>query len=150
MSDGITLYEAVGGDEYFIRLIDRFFDDVENDERIRDMYPRSLEESRFRTWSFLAQYWGGPQTYSEKRGHPRLRMRHMPFKIGQAERDSWFALMRAAVEETPLPAGLPPEAVEEIRVMQIRYFDHAATAMVNQMPPQKADAPINLVIKNGA
>ena len=134
-STGTTLYEAVGGDEYFVQLIDRFFDDVEGNELIRAMYPRSLKESRFRTWSFLAQYWGGPQTYSEKRGHPRLRMRHMPFEIGSAERDAWFELMRTAVEETPLPAGLPPEAVEEIRAMQIQYFEHAASAMVNQMPP---------------
>ncbi len=131
-AEGTTLYEAVGGDQYFVALIDRFFDDVEGNPLIRAMYPKNLKESRFRTWSFLAQYWGGPQTYSDKRGHPRLRMRHMPFQIGSAERDDWFALMKVAVAETPLPAGLPAEAVEEIRGMQVDYFDHAATAMVNQ------------------
>lgn len=132
MSEGVTLHEAVGGDDYFVRLVDRFFDDVEQNSLIRPMYPKSLKESRFRTWSFLAQYWGGPQTYSDKRGHPRLRMRHMPFEIGTAERDAWYELMEVAVDETPLPQGLPAEAVTEIRGMLNGYFDRAATAMINQ------------------
>lgn len=132
MTEAVTLHQVVGGDDYFIQLVDRFFDDVEENSLIRDLYPRSLKESRFRTWSFLAQYWGGPQTYSEKRGHPRLRMRHMPFEIGSAERDAWFNLMKLAVDETPLPAELPAEAVDEVHGLLIKYFDHAATAMINQ------------------
>lgn len=132
MSEGVTLHEAVGGDDYFLRLVDRFFDDVEQNSLIRSMYPKSLKESRFRTWTFLAQYWGGPQTYSDKRGHPRLRMRHMPFEIGTAERDAWYEIMKVSVDETPLPQGLPAEARAEIRGMLNGYFDRAATAMINQ------------------
>lgn len=133
MSDeNVTVYEVVGGDEYFKLLVDGFFDEVENNDLIRNMYPRDLKQSRYRTWAFLAQYWGGPQDYSDKRGHPRLRMRHMPFEIGSAERDVWRDLMVASVDRTPMTAGLAEEVVVEIRGMLTAYFDHAATAMMNQ------------------
>ena len=83
----MTLYEVVGGAEFFIELVDRFYAGVEGDPVLRHMYPDDLSEPRAHTAAFLVQYWGGPATYSEQRGHPRLRMRHAPFVIGQAERD---------------------------------------------------------------
>lgn len=132
MSEPVSLFEVVGGEAYFVALVERFFEDVEKNDLIRPMYPKNIKQARQHTWSFLIQYWGGPQTYSEKRGHPRLRMRHMPFEIGTAERDAWFLMMQAAVDETPLPAGLPAEAVTEVRGMLNQYFDRAATAMINQ------------------
>ena len=90
-----TLYELVGGDQWFVDLVDRFYDAVDQDEILRPLYPEDLTESRAHMVGFLVQYWGGPATYSEQRGHPRLRMRHMPFAIGVAERNAWFGHMAA-------------------------------------------------------
>jgi hemoglobin len=101
-----TFYEAVGGEETFRRLIARFYAGIAEDPVLRPLYrDEDLSGAEERLRLFLIQYWGGPRTYSEQRGHPRLRMRHMPFKIGPAERDAWLAQMRTAVDEL----GLPPE-----------------------------------------
>ena len=118
-----TLYELVGGDQWFVDLVDRFYDAVDQDEILRPLYPEDLTESRAHMVGFLVQYWGGPATYSEQRGHPRLRMRHMPFAIGVAERNAWFGHMAAAVES----GGLDPEVAEQV----IAYFDNAATHLIN-------------------
>jgi hemoglobin len=102
-----SYYEAVGGEETFRRLVARFYAGVAEDPLLRPLYPGedlSVAEERLRL--FLIQYWGGPKTYGDQRGHPRLRMRHMPFAIGPAERDAWLARMRTAVDELELPPDL--------------------------------------------
>lgn len=118
----ITLYTAVGGAP-FERLVADFYGRVEGDELLRPLYPADLEASITHTALFLIQYWGGPGTYSQLRGHPRLRMRHAPFAIGTAERDAWFAHMSLAVDAS--------DAIDEAKAMMIAYFDHASTAMIN-------------------
>ncbi len=123
----VTLFEAVGGLPYFETIVDAFFDRVEHDPVVRSVYPEDLTEPRRRTALFLAQFWGGPPTYSEERGHPRLRARHFPFVIGQAERDGWVKHMMDAIDATPLPASI----FEAVRPMLENYIETAATAMIN-------------------
>ena len=119
----MTLYEAVGGSTFFVDLVDHFYEGVERDTRLRHMYPEDLSAPKAKTDAFLIQYWGGPTTYSEQRGHPRLRMRHAPFVIGQVERDAWIEHMFAAID-----ALAPPQEVEAALK---EYFDMAATPMIN-------------------
>ena len=97
-----TLYERVGGDEFFVALVERFYDGVETDELLRPMYPEDLEPGKVALSNFLIQYWGGPTTYAETRGHPRLRMRHAPYKITKRARDAWLLHMRAAVDASEM------------------------------------------------
>ena len=98
-----TLYDAVGGEETFVRLVGGFYDRVREDAVLRPLYPEDeLEAAEVRLRMFLVQYWGGPTTYSEQRGHPRLRRRHIPFAIGAAERDAWLHNMRAALDDVAL------------------------------------------------
>lgn len=119
------MYEAVGGMDFFDRLVDAFYRRVEADPDLLALYPEpdDLAGARERLRLFLAQYWGGPTTYSEQRGHPRLRMRHAPYPIDAAARDRWLAAMRGALDELD-----PPPA---IRFRFDSYFDMAADAMVN-------------------
>src|SRR5512132_2803440 len=101
-----TFYDAVGGHETFVALVKRFYEGVASDPPLRALYPEpDLASAEERLRMFLEQYGGGPTTYSEQRGHPRLRMRHAPFAIGPAERDAWLRHMTAAVDSL----GLPPE-----------------------------------------
>ncbi len=95
-----SLYERVGGMPFFERLVDRFYEGVASDEVLLPLYPEQpdLTGARHRLTLFLAQYWGGPHTYMDERGHPRLRMRHMPFRVGPLERDRWLVHMTDAVE----------------------------------------------------
>jgi hemoglobin len=93
-----TLYERVGGSTFFVDLVERFYEGIETDELLRPMYPEDLEPGKRALADFLIQYWGGPTTYAETRGHPRLRMRHAPFKITKRARDAWLLHMRAAVD----------------------------------------------------
>jgi len=123
MDDAVTIYEAVGGHEWFVALIDRFYDAVDTDILLRPLYPDDLTESRDHMVKFLAQYWGGPTTYSVERGHPRLRMRHAPFVITNAEKDAWLAHMLAAVRSGDLRPELEQRMVD--------YFDMAASHLVN-------------------
>lgn len=120
---GATLYERVGGDAWFHALVDRFYDAVESDPVLRPLYPDDLGPSRAHLAGFLIQYWGGPATYSLERGHPRLRMRHAPFRIGQAERDAWYRHMEAAVRAGGLAADVEAEV--------LAYFTRAADHMIN-------------------
>jgi hemoglobin len=105
-----TLYDAVGGMPFFERLVDAFYAGVATDEVLLPLYPEApdLTGARHRLTLFLAQYWGGPTTYDAERGHPRLRMRHMPFTVGPLQRDHWLAHMGAAVE-----ANAPTAAIAE-------------------------------------
>jgi len=120
----ITVWEAVGGNDYFDRLVDDFYIRVEVDELLRPSYPEDLTESRRTLAGFLVQYWGGSDDYSQERGHPRLRMRHAPFVIGPDERDAWLKHMLAAVDASDAPA--------EAKQLFVKYFDQASTAMINQ------------------
>jgi hemoglobin len=102
---GETFYDQVGGAETFRRLVHRFYQGVATDPLLRPLYPEAeLADAERRLRMFLEQYWGGPKTYGEQRGHPRLRLRHGPFRIGPAERDAWLTHMREAVDELSLPA----------------------------------------------
>lgn len=120
-----TLFDLAGGMPFFERLVGRFYAAVAADPLLRPLYPEAdLAGATRRLTLFLAQYWGGPRTYDEERGHPRLRMRHVPFSIGPTERDRWLVHMRAAVAELAPPAEVA-DALE-------RYFDMAAEAMRNR------------------
>ncbi|SOD72837.1 hemoglobin [Jatrophihabitans sp. GAS493] len=104
MSRNSNLYEAVGGEETFRRLVDTFYAGVATDPPLRALYPeQDLEPAAERLRLFLIQYWGGPDTYQQERGHPRLRMRHAPFAIGVAQRDAWLRHMKAALDSLELP-----------------------------------------------
>src|SRR5437660_535360 len=95
-----TLYDRVGGEAYFVELVEGFYDRVERDSALRAIYPPNLEPGKANLAAFLAQYWGGPPNYSARRGHPRLRMRHFRFAIGARERDAWVHHMLGAVRES--------------------------------------------------
>jgi hemoglobin len=120
-----SIYELIGGEETFRRIVDAFYRRVEADERLRPMFPADLEPGKRHQMLFLMQYFGGPTTYNAQRGHPRLRMRHAPFPIGQAERDAWLGHMLAALDEV----GIGEPALSTMRT----YFENAATAMMNQV-----------------
>jgi hemoglobin len=99
-----SFFDAVGGEETFRRLVDGFYAGVAGDADLRAIYPEEdLGPAAERLRLFLIQYWGGPDTYSRQRGHPRLRMRHFPFAIGSAQRDAWLGHMRRALESLELP-----------------------------------------------
>lgn len=120
-----TLFELAGGEPTFRLLVERFYARVATDPVLRPVYPeQDLAGATERLTLFLIQYWGGPQTYSEQRGHPRLRMRHVPFAIGQRERDAWLGHMTAAVESLAL--------APQVRKALVDYFESASTAMINQ------------------
>ena len=133
MTSRRTLYDFVGGLETFERLAAVFYAEVEHDPVLRPLYPEFLDGPRDHLALFLAQYFGGPTTYSDTRGHPRLRMRHFPFAIGKRERDAWVRHMLAAVDST----GIAEPARSEMRT----YFEDAATFLINQEPaaPQAGD-----------
>jgi hemoglobin len=120
----VTFYEAVGGEETFRKLVDQFYAGVADDPILRPMYPESdLGPAADRLRMFLIQYWGGPNTYSEQRGHPRLRMRHAPFQVGPSARDAWLKHMHAAVLSLHLP--------EDQEKTLWEYLERAAQFMVN-------------------
>jgi hemoglobin len=131
VSEPSTLYERAGGMPFFERLVDRFYDGVAGDTELVRLYPDApdLRAARHRLTLFLAQYWGGPTTYSEERGHPRLRLRHMRFPIGPAERDRWLEHMTAAVEATT--DELRPPEDGEVRRELLAYFVPAAEQLRN-------------------
>jgi hemoglobin len=126
-----TLYERVGGAPFFERLVDAFYDGVADDEVLLRLYPEApdVTGARHRLTLFLIQYWGGPDTYSHERGHPRLRMRHMPFHIGREERDRWLTHMGHAVDVAASELGEPLGS--EIRAELLGYFVPAAEQMRN-------------------
>ncbi|MDQ1750510.1 MAG: hemoglobin [Pseudonocardiales bacterium] len=100
-------FERAGGEQTFRSLVERFYEGVAFDPLLRPLYPEEdLGPAAERLTLFLIQYWGGPSTYSSTRGHPRLRMRHAPFVIGEAERDSWLRHMRAALDSLDLPEDI--------------------------------------------
>ncbi|MFE6691070.1 globin [Streptomyces sp. NPDC057743] len=119
-----TFYEQVGGEDTFRRLVRRFYEGVAEDPLLRPMYPEEdLGPAEERLTLFLMQYWGGPRTYSENRGHPRLRMRHAPFTVDRAAHDAWLRHMRDAVDSLDLS--------EEHATQLWDYLTYAAASMVN-------------------
>jgi len=123
----ITVYEALGGMSFFEELVERFYKRVATDLLLRPLYPDDLTGSKRHLALFLGQYWGGPTTYSDERGHPRLRMRHAPFVIGEPERDAWLRHMAAALDSLVDERDVHP--VVEARLLD--YLASAADAMVN-------------------
>ncbi len=121
-----ALFDRVNGEQFFVDLVDRFYLGVAGDLLLRPLYPDDLTESKRHLALFLVQYWGGPATYNEQRGHPRLRMRHAPFVIGPAERDAWLRHMQSAVDQMG-EHGLSAADADELRA----YFDMAAHSLVN-------------------
>jgi hemoglobin len=119
-----TFYEQVGGEPTFRRLVKAFYQGVAEDPVLRPMYPeQDLGPAEERLTLFLMQYWGGPRTYSDQRGHPRLRMRHAPFTVDRAAHDAWLHHMRAAVDTLGL--------TEDHRRQLWDYLEYAAASMVN-------------------
>lgn len=127
MSEQQNVFEAVGGEGFFVDLVQRFYAAVSVDPLLRPLYPEDLTESIDHMALFLQQYWGGPGTYSEQRGHPRLRQRHAPFVIGEPERDAWFRHMAAALDHVVTERGTPPE----LEAQMLDYFAQAADFLVN-------------------
>lgn len=124
----VSVFDQVGGQVFFDRLVELFYDGVETDSVLRPLYPEDLEPGKRALALFLGQYWGGPTTYSDVRGHPRLRMRHFPFRIGQSEHDAWLHHMLAAVvashvDEAPVS--------DELQQAFTDYFTMAAAHLVN-------------------
>ena len=124
-----SFYDEVNGDETFRAIVSRFYQLVREDEILRPLYPEDdLDGAEERLRMFLDQYWGGPRTYSDQRGHPRLRMRHSPFKIGYIERDAWLRCMRTAVAE------IDSQTLDDAhRKALLDYLEMAAHSMVNSM-----------------
>lgn len=121
-----TPYEQMGGRATFERLVGHFYEAVATDPVLRPLYPgQDLGPARERLLMFLEQYWGGPRTYSDQRGHPRLRMRHAPFAVTPLARDHWLVHMRAGVDELALPADLENQLWG--------YLVAAADSMVNSL-----------------
>ncbi|MGH2719511.1 MAG: globin [Actinomycetota bacterium] len=120
----VTLYERVGGDQFFHSLVARFYEAVAEDPVLRPLYPEDMGPGAFNLAEFLVQYWGGPARYNTNRGHPRLRMRHVPFAIHQAQRDAWLKHMSDAVKGS----GAAPEIVGEL----LAYFEMASSSLINQ------------------
>jgi hemoglobin len=119
-----TFYQQVGGHETFARLVHRFYQGVAADPPLRALYPDAdLAAAEQRLLMFLEQYWGGPTTYSDQRGHPRLRMRHAPYAVTPDQRDRWLEHMRIAVDELGLDQPLHDQLWD--------YLERAAYAMVN-------------------
>lgn len=124
MAEEMTFYDAIGGLETFRAIVAKFYEGVAGDDLLRPMYPEDdLGPAEERFLMFLVQYWGGPTTYSERRGHPRLRMRHAPFPVDVAARDRWLQHFRAALDAV----ALSPEHDAQFWA----YVTHAATFMVN-------------------
>ena len=122
-----SFYDAVGGADTFRRIVARFYEQVADDEILRPLYPeQDLTGAETRLRMFLEQYWGGPRTYSDQRGHPRLRMRHNPFRIGFLERDAWLRCMHTAVAE------IDSATMDDgHRKALLDYLEMAAQSMVN-------------------
>lgn len=135
--DPMSFYDAIGGHATFMRLVDRFYEGVAADPLLRPMYPEDgtedLAGARERLTMFLEQYWGGPKTYGERRGHPRLRIRHAPFPVSPAARDAWLAHMRTAVESLDL-APLHERTLWD-------YLERAAHSLVNTYDGGAAPMP---------
>ena len=123
-TEPLNIHDLVGGFPTFEKLVNHFYDAVENDPVLRPLYPESLDAPRHHLALFLTQFFGGPPEYSELRGHPRLRARHLPFVIDRKERDAWVKHMLEAIDKTGIE--------EPARSHMQEYFQDAATFLINQ------------------
>jgi hemoglobin len=136
-TQGATFYEAIGGEPVFHRLVHRFYQEVAADPELRAVYPsKDLGPAEEHLRLFLIQYWGGPATYNERRGHPRLRMRHVHFRIGPAERDAWLRHMRTALDELELSEADDKQLWD--------YLVMAAHSLVNEASEQPGRGDLGL------
>lgn len=119
-----TVFEMIGGEATFRRLVDSFYARVEADEVLRAIFPEDLEAGKEYQYLFLMQYWGGSSRYSEERGHPRLRMRHSPYAITPDLRNRWVQYMLEAIDEV----GIGEPARSQMR----DYFEQGASFMINR------------------
>jgi hemoglobin len=134
VSEPQTFYDAVGGHETFVALVHHFYTGVADDPVLRAVYPEAdLSGAEHRLTMFLEQYWGGPTTYSEQRGHPRLGMRHARFKVTPAARDAWLGHMNAAIDAVEMS----PERASELRA----YINRAAHFLVNTFDESEPAQP---------
>jgi hemoglobin len=132
----LSFFDAAGGEETFVRLVRRFYELVADDPVLRPVYPaKNLGPAEEHLRLFLIQYWGGPRTYDELRGHPRLRMRHVHFVIGEPERDAWLRNMRTSLDELALDEALDAQLWD--------YLVMAAHSLVNR-PPEPAGPDLGL------
>jgi hemoglobin len=122
--DDASLFLRVGGEPFFVDLVERFYQRVVEDDVLRPLYPDDLNPGKANLAAFFSQYWGGPSTYSDTRGHPRLRMRHVSFSIGMEERNAWVNHMQEAVSESNI--------TDQDKVLLIEYFAMAASSLINR------------------
>ncbi len=130
----VSVYAQLGGADFFETLVERFYAGVADDSVLAPMYPEDLNDAKANLRDFLIQYWGGPDDYSQRRGHPMLRARHLPFRIGRQERDAWMSHMTAAVESSGAPTDLAGELLD--------YFERAATHLLNAEPQRPGQLPL--------
>lgn len=125
-STALSLFSRVGGMPFFERLVDLFYEGVADDDVLAPLYPEypDFDGARHRLTLFLAQYWGGPTTYLEERGHPRLRMRHLPFHVGPLERDRWLVHMASAVERACDAPEIPDGVAGELMAYFVPVAEH--------------------------
>ncbi len=126
MSEELSFYDKVGGHETFVAIADNFYENLVNEPLLVAMYPKKdMDGAKERLRLFLEQYWGGPTTYSDTRGHPRLRMRHAGFIIGEAEKEAWLRCAHSAIIDLEVEEALKEELWT--------YFQYAAHSMKNQV-----------------
>lgn len=126
MSEELSFYDKVGGHETFVAIADNFYENLVNEPLLVAMYPKKdMAGAKERLLQFLEQYWGGPTTYSDTRGHPRLRMRHAGFIIGEAEKEAWLRCAHSAIIDLEVEEALKEELWT--------YFQYAAHSMKNQV-----------------
>jgi hemoglobin len=135
MTEDVEIYEAVGGDAPFVALVDAFYAGVEGDAKLRALYPADLGPGKQHLAWFLIQRFGGPDLFSQRRGAPMLRMRHREFAIDPAMRDAWVKHMLAAVDVVP--------EFTAVRGTLRRYFEDAATFLINRDPLEPGRARLN-------
>ena len=126
-----SVYDMLGGEAPIRRLVDSFYAKIERDDVLRPMFPDDLETSKQRQFMFLVQYFGGPDDYSQERGHPRLRRRHFPFPIDKEARDRWLKHMLAAIDDAAIP--------EPARSTMREYFERASAFLINRHDIDKAE-----------
>lgn len=127
-----SIYDLIGGEPTIRQLVDVFYAKVEQDSVLRAVFPDDLEPGKYWQYLFLMQYWGGPRQYAAERGHPRLRMRHMPFAINAEARNRWVQHMLSAIDEVGIQ--------EPMRSTMRDYFERAATFMINQYTPDDPES----------